>query len=75
MTKSPPPRHTEQSDQQLAIGRAIAWAKIAANNLESGRKVLAAQGWTDDVNPLCHAITETVDVIRELENQSRRLGL
>lgn len=71
-TRTPQP---ELTDQQRAIRDAISWAKIAANNLELGRKKLAAQGYDDEVNPLCHAITETMDVIRELETQFKRLAL
>ena len=74
MSRAATPRHTEKSDQQIAIGRAITWVKIAANNLESGRKVLTAQGWGDDVNPVKHAINECLEVIRELENQTERLS-
>ena len=55
-----------------ALRRALEWAKIAANNLNSGGKVLHAHGWEPEVNPFTGAAKDVLMLIEELEGQLRR---
>lgn len=61
-----------ESQERQALRRALEWAKIAANNLNSGGKVLHAHGWAPEVNPFTGAGQEILNLINELESQIRR---
>ena len=60
------------SQERQALRRALEWAKIAANNLNSGGKVLHAHGWEPNVNPFTGAAKDVLNLIEELESQIRR---
>ena len=60
------------SQERQALWRALEWAKIAANNINSGGKVLHAHGWALDVNPFTGAAKDVLNLIEELESQIRR---
>lgn len=62
----------EDSQERQALRRALEWAKIAANNLNSGGKVLHAHGWEPNVNPFTGAAKDVLLLIEELESQIRR---
>ena len=60
------------SQERQALRRALEWAKIAANNLNSGGKVLHAHGYEPSVNPFTGAAKDVLNLIGELESQIRR---
>ena len=60
------------SQERQALRRALEWAKLAANNINSGGKVLHAHGWAPDVNPFTGAVKDVLNLIEELESQIRR---
>ena len=60
------------SQERQALRRALEWAKIAANNINSGGKVLYAHGWAPDANPFTGAAKDVLNLIEELESQLRR---
>ena len=60
------------SQERQALRRALEWAKIAANNINSGGKVLHAHGWEPNVNPFTGAAKDVLSLIGELEGQIRR---
>lgn len=72
LTREPRYHAVAESQERQALRRALEWAKIAANNLNSGGKVLHAHGWAPEVNPFTGAGQEILNLIAELESQIRR---
>lgn len=70
------PRYIAVADSQekQALRRALEWAKIAANNINSGGKVLHAHGWSPEVNPFTGAGQDILNLIQELEHQIQRFN-
>lgn len=65
-------RAAEESQGRQALRRALEWAKIAANNISSGGKVLHTHGWSPEVNPFTGAGQDILNLIQELEHQIQR---
>ena len=72
VTREPRYHAVAESQERQALRRALEWAKIAANNLNSGGKVLHAHGWEPNVNPFTGAAKDVLQLIEELESQIRR---
>ncbi len=72
LTREPRYKVVEDSQERQALRRALEWAKIADNNINSGGKVLHAHGWEPNVNPFTGAAKDVLNLIEELESQLRR---